>query len=68
MPFHTVVGNFQTAGHLCQPGVELVPVRAFRIEPIKPEGFMSCDAESVPFGPVQGQILGQKARLLSASS
>ena len=48
-------------------GVEIIPVRAFRIEPFKPLGYMSVDAESVPFGPVQGQILGQKARLFAAT-
>jgi hypothetical protein len=57
---------FQDAGHLGIPGVELIPIRAFRIEPFKPIGYMSVDAESVPFGPVQGQILGQKARMLAS--
>ena len=62
-----IVVALQTAGHVGKPGVELIPIRAFRIEPFRPLGFMSCDAESVPFGPVQGQILGQKARLFAAS-
>ncbi len=45
--------------------VDLIPVRAFRIEPIDPlEGcVLSLDAESVPFGPVQGRIMPRAAKL-----
>lgn len=51
-------------GHVGKTGVEIVPVRAFRIEPIRPSGYMSIDAESVEFGPSQGQILPAKGRLM----
>ena len=54
------------AGHIGKTGIELIPIRAFRFEPIRPTGYMSLDAESVPFGPVQGQILGQKTSVLSS--
>jgi len=55
----------ENAGHIGKTGVELVPVRAFRIEPIRPRGYLSIDAESFKFGPVQGQILPGKAKLLT---
>ena len=44
-------------------GVRIIPVRAFRIEPVRPIGYMSLDAESVPFGSSQGQILPGKGRI-----
>ena len=50
-------------GHIGKTGVKIIPVRAFRIEPIRPSGYMSVDAESVPFGASQGQILPGKGRV-----
>ena len=58
--------NAFEAGHVGKTGVELVPVRAFRIDPIRPHGYLSIDAESFKFGPVQGQILPSKANLLTS--
>ena len=55
----------KNAGHVDKTGVRLIPVQAFRIEPVWPEGYLSIDAESYKFGPVQGQILRKKANLLS---
>ena len=59
--------NAFEAGHVGKTGVELVPVRAFRIDPVRPRGYLSIDAESFKFGPVQGQILPSKANLLTSS-
>ena len=55
----------KNAGHVGKTGVRLIPVQAFRIEPVWPEGFLSIDAESYKFCSVQGQILTKKAKLLS---
>ena len=54
----------KNAGHVGKTGVDLVPVRAFRIDPIRPRGYLSIDAESFEFGTVQGQILPGKAKVL----
>ena len=46
--------------------MRLIPVQAFRFEPVFPlDGFMSLDAESVAFEPLQGRILRGKARIMS---
>ena len=46
--------------------MRLIPVQAFRFEPVAPlDGFMSLDAESVAFEPLQGSILRGKARIMS---
>ena len=58
--------NMKTGGHANKPGVEMIPVRAFRIEPIRPPGYLSIDGESFKYGPVQGQILAKRARLFCA--
>ena len=48
------------------PHMRLIPVQAFRFEPVYPlDGFMSLDAESVAFEPLQGRILRGKARVMS---
>ena len=59
--------NMKTGGHVNKPGVEMIPVRAFRIEPIRPPGYLSIDGESFKFGPVQGQMLAKRARLFCAT-
>ncbi|XP_071747258.1 LOW QUALITY PROTEIN: sphingosine kinase 1 [Lepeophtheirus salmonis] len=56
---HTQAGN-----HVGKPGVDIIPVRAFIIEPIMPEGYLSIDGEKFKFGKVQGQICSGKAKLL----
>ena len=55
--------NMKSGGHVNKPGVEMIPIRAFRIEPIRPSGYLSIDGESFKFGPVQGQLLARRARL-----
>lgn len=47
--------------------ISLIPVKAFRIEPVEPtEGcILSLDAESVPFGPVQGKLMPKAAHLMA---
>ena len=48
------------------PHMRLIPVQAFRFEPVSPlDGFMSLDGESVAFEPLQGRILRGKARIMS---
>ena len=58
--------NMKTGGHVNKPGVEMIPIRAFRIDPIRPPGYLSIDGESCKFGPVQGQLLAKRARLFRA--
>jgi len=58
--------NMKTGGHVNKPGVEMIPIRAFRIEPFRPPGYLSIDGESFKFGPVQGQLLAKRARLFCA--
>uniref|UniRef100_A0A8C7E7M5 Sphingosine kinase 1 n=1 Tax=Naja naja TaxID=35670 RepID=A0A8C7E7M5_NAJNA len=41
---------------LNQPHVHSVPVKAFRLEPLEPKGFMTVDGEVLTCEPVQGQI------------
>ena len=58
--------NTEHGGHVGKSGVRLIPIQAFRIEPVGTEGLLSIDAEKYEFGPVQGQLLPMKGNLLSA--
>ena len=39
--------------HIYLPGVEMIPVRAFRITPLEDRGLMTVDGELVPRGVIQ---------------
>lgn len=51
--------------HIYLPGVEMIPVRAFRIEPLEEKGWMTVDGESVPRGVMQASVLPSMVRILS---
>lgn len=52
---------------LNSPHVHYVPVKAFRLEPLEPKGFMTVDGEVLTCEPVQGQIHNRLARIISGS-
>jgi len=51
--------------HIYLPGVEMIPVRAFRIEPLEDRGYMTVDGENVPRGVMQASVLPSMVRILS---
>lgn len=51
--------------HVDSPHVETIRALAFRIEPLCKEGVIMVDGEMVEFGPLQGHILPQLARILA---
>ena len=60
--------SFATGGHIGKTGVDIIAVRAFRIVPIEPRGYMTIDAENIDFESSQGQILPGKGRLMVSSA
>ena len=44
--------------HIYLPGVEMIPVRAFRITPLEDRGTMTVDGELVPRGVMQVRRTG----------
>ncbi|XP_032066998.1 sphingosine kinase 1 [Thamnophis elegans] len=52
---------------LNSPHVHYVPVKAFRLEPLEPKGFMTVDGEVLTCEPVQGQIHNRLARIIGGS-
>ncbi|KAM3846879.1 sphingosine kinase 1 isoform 2-T2 [Vipera latastei] len=52
---------------LNNPHVHYVPVKAFRLEPLEPKGFMTVDGEVLACEPVQGQIHNRLARIINGS-
>ena len=43
----------------------MIPVRAFRIEPLEDRGYMTVDGEMVPRGVMQASVLPSMVRILS---
>ncbi|XP_039183926.1 sphingosine kinase 1 isoform X1 [Crotalus tigris] len=52
---------------LNNPHVHYLPVKAFRLEPLEPKGFMTIDGEVLTCEPVQGQIHNRLARIINGS-
>lgn len=51
--------------HINIPGVEMIPVEAFRVEPSGKSGYLTVDGEVIPWGPLQAQILPSKGRIIT---
>ncbi|XP_053118012.1 sphingosine kinase 2 isoform X3 [Hemicordylus capensis] len=50
------------------PHLTLLPVRAFRIEPLTRKGILTIDGERVEYGPIQGQVHHGVAKLITGSN
>lgn len=55
----------ENGGHLDHPLVEYVRIKAFRLEPLVPEGNIMIDGEHVPYGPIQGEIMPSFANCIA---
>merc|ERR1712172_94261 len=51
--------------HIHLPGVEMIPVRAFRITPLEDRGLMTVDGELVPRGVMQASVLPGMVKVIS---
>lgn len=51
--------------HLSCPRAEMIPVTAFRLEPVTPGGHMTVDGELVDYGPIQAELMPSLANILS---
>nr|XP_006812074.1 PREDICTED: sphingosine kinase 2-like [Saccoglossus kowalevskii] len=56
--------DLESGLHIKHSGVIVEYVKAFRIEPITSGEIMTVDGELVPYGPIQGEILPGKARVI----
>uniref|UniRef100_A0A4W5MNB2 Sphingosine kinase 1 n=1 Tax=Hucho hucho TaxID=62062 RepID=A0A4W5MNB2_9TELE len=65
----TLFMTMEKGGHLAIGCPHLVyeRVKAFRLEPLSPEGAITVDGEMVEYGPVQAQVHEGIARLISAN-
>lgn len=50
------------------PHLTLLPVRAFRIEPLTNKGIITVDGERVEYGPIQGQVHHNMANIITGTS
>ncbi|XP_012283324.1 sphingosine kinase 2 [Orussus abietinus] len=58
--------GLSTGTHLTCPGVEMIPVKAFRIEPMEGTvGHLTVDGEQVDYGPIQAEVFSSLATVMS---
>ncbi len=53
-----IMVGFETGSHVGERGVDLFPIRAFRLEPLEQadKGHVTVDGETVRFGAVQARV------------
>lgn len=54
----------ETGSHKPGHGLEIVKVKAFRLEPLTEKGRMTVDGEVVDYGPIQGSVVPSAARVV----
>ena len=59
--------ELESGKHREAPGVETLPVTAFKLEPITPHGHLTLDGELIEYGPIEAEVLPGCARLMSKS-
>ncbi|XP_046747091.1 sphingosine kinase 1-like isoform X1 [Diprion similis] len=58
--------GLSNGSHLNCPGVEMIPVKAFRIEPAEGMvGYLTVDGEAVDYGPLQAEVFPSLANVMS---
>lgn len=64
--FQILLG-LSTGVHVTSPQLEIIPVKAFRIEPDVSEsyGHVTVDGEKVDYGPIQAEIFPDLAYIMS---
>ena len=58
----------QDGSHTSGHGLEIVKVKAFRLEPLTEKGRVTVDGEAVDYGPIQGSIMPSAARVVCLPS
>lgn len=58
--------GLSTGTHLALAGVEMIPVKAFRIEPAESTGgHLTVDGEDVDYGPLQAEVFQSLATVMT---
>ena len=66
MELFDILFSIENGEHVGKPGVELVPVSAFRLEPdLSQKGHITLDGELLPYEPIQVQILPSHINLMT---
>lgn len=64
----TQLANFmmtlETGSHVDLPFLEIIPIQAFRLEPLSEGGHLTVDGELVDYGPIQAEVLPSLARIM----
>lgn len=58
--------NLSSGSHVTSPGAEMIPVKAFRIEPEEgSSGHLTVDGEQVDYGPLQAEMFPSLATVMT---
>ena len=57
--------SLESGKHVDLPYVNMLPVRAFRLEPLDDMGVLTIDGERIKTGPVQARVLPSVANVMS---
>ncbi|KAK1135772.1 hypothetical protein K0M31_000346 [Melipona bicolor] len=57
--------GLSNGSHVTRSGVDMIPVKAFRIEPEGTNGYITVDGEKVDYGPLQAEIFSSLASVMS---
>ncbi|KFM61776.1 Sphingosine kinase 2, partial [Stegodyphus mimosarum] len=55
----------QTGDHVHIPYVDVIPIQAFRLEPLRTDSFLTVDGEVIPCCTIQAEVLPSIARVMS---
>lgn len=62
------LASLEHSGHIDLPFVNIVPVRAFRLEPLDGSGTLSIDGEAMKVTPFQAEILPSMGRIFTKTT
>lgn len=63
-----IMTSIERGEHTASPYVEVIAVKAFRLEPLTPNGIISVDGERVDYGPIQAEVVEQKVPVVTTCS
>ncbi|GFV92350.1 hypothetical protein TNCV_3949601 [Trichonephila clavipes] len=59
------LASLQTGDHVHIPYVDVIPIHAFRLEPLRDDSYLTVDGEVIPCCNIQAEVLPSMARVMT---
>ncbi|GFS28880.1 sphingosine kinase 2 [Trichonephila inaurata madagascariensis] len=59
------LASLQTGDHVHIPYVDVIPIHAFRLEPLRDDSYLTVDGEVIPCCSIQAEVLPSMARVMT---